>query len=94
MNLVDTSRLRSCPDCTDGHELICLIDNYLSVSAVAVLNNSRYGLSIPVNRQSDQLLLRYRQILQARSFNNQYAHEVTTAQISGVVKQIIYRNGL
>jgi len=94
MNFLDTTTLRSCPDCTNANELICLIDKYLSVSATAVLNNSRYGLSVPANRHPDQLLLHYRYILNAKSFNEQYAHQVTTAQIGGLIKQIIYRNGL
>ncbi|NLR60686.1 hypothetical protein HGH93_21430 [Chitinophaga polysaccharea] len=94
MNIIDTTVLRSCPDCNETHEVLCLIDKHFSESGAALLNNSRYGLSIEVNKNLDISLLRYRQILEARTFNPKYADTVSSRQITGIVKQIIYHNGL
>lgn len=94
MNIIDTTILRSCTDCTDIQDLICLIDRSLSVSAAAMLNNARFGLNIPVNRSADIALLHFRDLLHARSFNPQYASPVPTSQITAVVTKIVSAHGL
>lgn len=94
MYLLNTITLKHCPGCADIDAVVCEIDAYLSDSGYTMLTNARYGLQIPANTAADVALMRYRDILVARTHHPGYAGPIATSDIAGRVREIIYRNGL
>lgn len=83
-----TSKINECADCHNILSAVNEIDCYLAEKGFVLLNNKKFALTKKIDNNAFKDIVRYRNILIARSYNANYA-SFDIGDIINKVKQLI-----